>query len=641
MKKYSDMLLEIKDLHASIGDKEILKGVNLRINAGEVHAIMGPNGNGKSTLASVIAGNELFTVTKGEVLYKGKNLLEMSIEERACEGVFLGFQYPVEIPGVSIASFMRTAINEQRKYHGQDPMDMLEFAQYMEEKQKVVELTENLAKRSVNEGFSGGEKKKNEIFQMAMLQPSLAFLDETDSGLDIDALRIVAGGVNQLRREDNAIVVITHYQRLLDYIVPDFVHVLADGRIVKTGPKELALELEERLRLVKDGGQIMSKAENGLNAVDSATVPAGGVPAGAPVDGVFRCDVSDLDTHSLIWLNGRLPENIGARRPDLPWQVYREADDTLVVRVEEGVQVDKPLQIIVLCKKEAVTGVSAVASAPSGLPLSLRVELGRGARLTVVHCIDSDLETEACVQGAVRLELASAARLSWLSLQNINNRCRVGIDLQADVAAGAGLHTCFCSLNGGSLQNEQRIELNGVQAEASALGLYLVDGTQKVYNKVKINHNSPEAHSRQLFKGILDDSASGRFEGHVLVKSGAEKTEAYQTNRNLLLTKKAKFQTKPYLEIYADDVKCSHGATVGQLDEKALFYMRCRGISQATARRLLMYAFAAEVIREVGVAALEDHLTRLVQRRLRGELGACEDCALHCTATKACANLPW
>lgn len=354
--------------------------------------------------------------------------------------------------------------------------------------------------------------------------------------------------------------------------------------------------------------------------------------------GAFRCDVSDLDTHSLIWLNGRLPDNLTARRPGLPWQVYREADGTLVVRVEEGVQVDKPLQIIVLCKKEIDC---KALSSKQNFNLSLRVELGRGARLTVVHCIDSDAETEASVQGAVRLELAPAARLSWLSLQNINNRCRVENDLRAEVAAGAGLHTCFCSLNGGFLQNDQHIDLNGVQAEASALGLYLVDGTQKVYNKVKVNHNSPEAHSRQLFKGILDDSASGRFEGHVLVASGAQKTEAYQTNRNLLLTKKAKFQTKPYLEIYADDVKCSHGATVGQLDEKALFYMRCRGISQATARRLLMYAFAAEVIREIGVAPLEDHLTRLVQRRLRGELGACEDCALHCTATKACANLPW
>lgn len=363
------------------------------------------------------------------------------------------------------------------------------------------------------------------------------------------------------------------------------------------------------------------------------------------MSGTFRCDVSELDTHTLIWLNGHLPEDLAGRREGLPWQVYREADGTLVVRVEDGVTVDKPLQIIVLCKKEAEAAGTAAVSAGSAagldLSLSLRVELGRGARLTVVHCIDSDTETEASVRGAVRLVLAPDAHLSWLSLQNINNRCRVENGLQAEVASGAGLHTCFCSLNGGYLHNEQKIDLNGVQAEASALGLYLVDGNQQVSNKVKINHHSPEAHSRQLFKGILDDSASGRFEGHVLVAKDAQKTEAYQTNRNLLLTKKAKFQTKPYLEIYADDVKCSHGATVGQLDEKALFYMRCRGISQATARRLLMYAFAAEVIREIGIAPLEEHLTRLVKRRLRGELGACEDCAMHCTATKACANLPW
>lgn len=389
----------------------------------------------------------------------------------------------------------------------------------------------------------------------------------------------------------------------------------------------------------------MSGTEKGLNVAATAAGAAVSAAGRPGTDGAFRCDVSDLDTHSLIWLNGRLPENLTGRREGLPWQVYRESDHTLVVRVEAGVVVDKPLQIIVLCKKEAeaaaTAGVSAGSAAGLDLSLSLRVELGRGAHLTLVHCIDSDTETEASVRGAVRLELAPAARLSWLSLQNINNRCRVENSLQAAVAVGAGLHTCFCSLNGGLLQNEQQIDLNGVQAEASALGLYLVDGTQKVHNKVKINHNSPEAHSRQLFKGILDDSASGRFEGHVLVAQDAQKTEAYQTNRNLLLTKKAKFQTKPYLEIYADDVKCSHGATVGQLDEKALFYMRCRGISQATARRLLMYAFAAEVIREIGVAPLEDHLTRLVQRRLRGELGACEDCALHCTATKACANLPW
>ena len=239
-------LLSIRNLHASIGDREILKGVNLEINKGEVHSIMGPNGNGKSTLAGIIAGNPKYTVTEGEVIYNGKNILDLPVDVRANEGIFLGFQSPVEIPGVTITNFMRTAINEQRKYRGLDPLSGAQFLKLMEEKKKVVEMTTNLANRSVNEGFSGGEKKKNEIFQMAMLNPTLSILDETDSGLDIDALRIVASGVNQLRSPENAIVVITHYQRLLDYIVPDFVHVLFEGRIVKTGPKELALELEKK-----------------------------------------------------------------------------------------------------------------------------------------------------------------------------------------------------------------------------------------------------------------------------------------------------------------------------------------------------------------------------------------------------------
>ena len=239
-------LLSIRNLHASIGEREILKGVNLEINRGEVHSIMGPNGNGKSTLAGVIAGNPKYTVTEGEVLYNGRNILDLPVDVRANEGIFLGFQYPVEIPGVTITNFMRTAVNEQRKYRGLDPMGGAEFLKLMEEKKRVVEMTTNLANRSVNEGFSGGEKKKNEIFQMAMLNPTLAILDETDSGLDIDALRIVANGVNQLRTPENATIVITHYQRLLDYIVPDFVHVLYEGRIVKTGPKELALELEKK-----------------------------------------------------------------------------------------------------------------------------------------------------------------------------------------------------------------------------------------------------------------------------------------------------------------------------------------------------------------------------------------------------------
>ncbi len=239
-------LLTIKNLHANVNGKEILKGLDLTVRQGEIHAIMGPNGAGKSTLASVLTGNPAFEVTHGSVTFYGKDLLELSPEQRANEGIFLSFQYPVEIPGVSMVNFMRTAINEQRKYRGLDQISATDFLRLMREKKELVEMDNKLANRSVNEGFSGGEKKRNEIFQMAMLDPSLSILDETDSGLDIDALRIVANGVNKLKRPDNASIVITHYQRLLDYIIPDFVHVLYDGKIVKSGTKDLAFELEER-----------------------------------------------------------------------------------------------------------------------------------------------------------------------------------------------------------------------------------------------------------------------------------------------------------------------------------------------------------------------------------------------------------
>ena len=238
-------MLKVENLHAKVGDKEILKGINLEVKAGAVHAIMGPNGSGKSTLASVLAGNEKFTVTEGKVEFEGENLLDLPIEERSRKGLFLGFQYPVEIPGVSMANFMKIAVNEQRKYRGLESLTAAEYLKMMKEKSAIVELDSKLTSRAVNEGFSGGEKKKNEIFQMAMLDPKLAILDETDSGLDIDALRIVATGVTRLKREDNATVVITHYQRLLDYIVPDYVHVLYKGRIIYTGDKTLALKLEK------------------------------------------------------------------------------------------------------------------------------------------------------------------------------------------------------------------------------------------------------------------------------------------------------------------------------------------------------------------------------------------------------------
>ncbi len=239
-------MLKIKDLHATVDGKEILRGINLEVKAGEVHAIMGPNGSGKSTLSSVLAGNQKFTVTKGKVEFNGIDLLELAAEERSREGIFLSFQYPVEIPGVSMVNFMRTAVNAHRAHRGEDPISASDFLRLMREKKNLVELDSKLANRAVNEGFSGGEKKRNEIFQMAMLEPKLSILDETDSGLDIDALRIVANGVNKLKTPENASIVITHYQRLLDYIVPDFVHILYKGQIIKTAGKELALELEEK-----------------------------------------------------------------------------------------------------------------------------------------------------------------------------------------------------------------------------------------------------------------------------------------------------------------------------------------------------------------------------------------------------------
>ncbi len=239
-------MLEIRNLHATVDGNEILKGISLTVNKGEVHAIMGPNGSGKSTLAKILAGHPAYVVTEGEVLFEGKNLLELAPDERAREGIFLAFQYPIEVPGVSNAQFLRLAYNEKRKHLGEEELDPLEFKDLLKERAQIVEMEASFMSRSVNEGFSGGEKKRNEILQMAVLEPKLAVLDETDSGLDIDALRVVAGGINKLQNADNAIILVTHYQRLLDYVVPDFVHVLAGGRIVKEGGKELALELEEK-----------------------------------------------------------------------------------------------------------------------------------------------------------------------------------------------------------------------------------------------------------------------------------------------------------------------------------------------------------------------------------------------------------
>ena len=415
-------LLEIKDLHASIGGKEILKGVNLVINEGEVHAIMGPNGAGKSTLSAVLTGNPAYEVTSGEVYLKGQDLLAMPAEIRARAGVFLSFQYPVEIPGVSMTNFMRAAINAKREYEGKEPISPKEFLALMREKKKLLELPDKLNNRSVNEGFSGGEKKKNEIFQMAMLEPCLSILDETDSGLDIDALRIVAEGVNKLKTPQNASIVITHYQRLLDYIVPE--------RISK--------------------GEIFER--------------------------VF-------------------------------------------VNEEVNLQIDQ--------------------------------EAGSHVKIHVINASFS------------------------ITVNQLGEGCITEI-----------------------------------------YGLENLHGEESVTAETHVTHAVGGGTSNQLVKFVLADRARGSFIGDLKIAPDAQKTEAHQTNRNLLLSEDAEMRTRPQLEIYADDVKATHGASTGQLDESALFYMQQRGIDKQKARQLLVNAFMKDVLATISDEKIREQLLNAVDSEI-------------------------
>ena len=521
-------MLSVKNLHASVDDKEILRGIDLDVKAGEVHAIMGPNGSGKSTLASVLAGNEKFTVTAGSVTFQGHDLLAMSIEDRARLGLFLGFQYPVEIPGVSMANFMKMAVQEQRKYRGEEPLTASQFLRLMKEKSAVVELDPKLMSRSVNEGFSGGEKKKNEIFQMAVLAPKLAILDETDSGLDIDALRIVATGVTKLRTSENATVVITHYQRLLDYIVPDYVHVLYKGRIIHSGDKSLALKLEKgglRLAYQRLQGGVMER---------------------------------------LDWIGGEGFEALRGQRAALvDGPVYTLLDPTeYAVAVGKG---DRARLVIVHTKPE-----SAILS----------IDVGENAKLSVVEMFID----EAFVECSIRQQGGSLCEVTMAELTSANV--------------------------------SYRIDLDGAFARSELDGLFLAADKEHCEVGVRVSHNVPDCSSRSLVKGVAGGEATGAFQGLVYVAPGAQRTDAQQTSRNVELSTGARIVAKPQLEIYADDVKCTHGATVGQMDDEAILYMRQRGLSEQQARRLQMEGFVAAIAAHCAVEPLCEELYRRIVAKL-------------------------
>ena len=697
-------MLEVKNLHANVNGKEILKGINLSVKAGEVHAIMGPNGSGKSTLSSVLVGNPAFEVTEGEVIFNGKNLLDLSPEDRSREGIFLSFQYPVEIPGVSMVNFMRAALNEHRKYNGLEPVSATDFLKLMREKRAIVELDNKLASRSVNEGFSGGEKKRNEIFQMAMLEPKLAILDETDSGLDIDALRIVAHGVNQLRTPENAAIVITHYQRLLDYIKPDVVHVLYKGRIVKTAGPELALNWKRKVTTGSRKRWEMSnmKAEqqyidlfaqcedlvcrhstpvmNALRADALANFERLGFPstrsedykytdvaqAFAPDYGlninrvaipvnpydVFRCDVPNLSTSLYFVVNDtfydkelpktHLPEGVYAgglkafteQYPEIASKYYGKAapsskdgiialntmlaQDGFVVYVPKNVVVERPIQLVNIFRSDVDTMANR--------RVLVIMEPHSEAKLLVCdHSID---DVKFLATQVVEIFAEEGARFDYYDLEESSESTTRFSSVHVKQAASTNVLVNGITLTNGLTRNNYYVELNGEYAESTLCGMSVLDKEQQMDTYSHITHAVPNCTSNELFKNVLNDHAVGVFSGRILVKEDAQKTAAYQTNRNLCATREARMYSKPQLEIYADDVKCSHGMTTGQLDENALFYMQSRGIPRDEARMLLSVAFTSDVIDHVRLEALKDRLHKLVEKRFRGELAKCAGCRI-------------
>ena len=695
-------MLEVKNLHANVNGKEILKGINLSVKAGEVHAIMGPNGSGKSTLSSVLVGNPAFEVTEGEVIFNGKNLLDLSPEDRSREGIFLSFQYPVEIPGVSMVNFMRAALNEHRKYNGLEPVSATDFLKLMREKRAIVELDNKLASRSVNEGFSGGEKKRNEIFQMAMLEPKLAILDETDSGLDIDALRIVAHGVNQLRTPENAAIVITHYQRLLDYIKPDVVHVLYKGRIVKTAGPELALELEEKgydwikkemsnMKAEQQYIDLFAQCEdlvcrhstpvmNALRADALANFERLGFPstrsedykytdvaqAFAPDYGlninrvaipvnpydVFRCDVPNLSTSLYFVVNdtfydkdlpkAHLPEGVYAgglkafteQYPEIASKYYGKAapsskdgiialntmlaQDGFVVYVPKNVVVERPIQLVNIFRNDVDTMANR--------RVLVIMEPHSEAKLLVCdHSID---DVKFLATQVVEIFAEEGARFDYYDLEESSESTTRFSSVHVKQAASTNVLINGITLTNGLTRNNYYVELNGEYAESTLCGMSVLDKEQQMDTYSHITHAVPNCTSNELFKNVLNDHAVGVFSGRILVKEDAQKTAAYQTNRNLCATREARMYSKPQLEIYADDVKCSHGMTTGQLDENALFYMQSRGIPRDEARMLLSVAFTSDVIDHVRLEALKDRLHKLVEKRFRGELAKCAGCRI-------------
>ena len=593
----------------------------------------------------------------------------MDPDERAREGIFMAFQYPVEIAGVNNAYFLKAALNAKRKHHGQPELDAVEFMQLIREKAKDLDIDQSMLSRSVNEGFSGGEKKRNEIFQMALLEPKLAILDETDSGLDIDALKIVAKGVNAMRSPERATIVVTHYQRLLDYIIPDYVHVLSGGRIVKSGGKELALELESRA--TAGSRPAPSRSRHSHDAAGREASPVGGVrpaswrsamaagPPGAgrgdalgfptvrdeewrftnvaPITGrrfqlagastglsVARADelpCAASATHRVVVVNGRFAGAVTRRRV-AAWrrrgilgaaingelQADREIvqryvgqladfntrafaalntaflDDGGYVHIPDGLVLEQPIQVLFVSSNE--TAASTVSH-----PRCLIV-LGDRSQARVIETYVAATDASYLTNAVTEVFVGEGAVLDHYKVQQESEQAFHLGTMHVHATRSANFSSHSFSLGGRFVRNDALATLDGEGAEVTLNGLYLADGDRLVDNHTTIDHARPHCPSHEVYKGILGGRAKAVFNGKIIVRRDAQKTDAKQTNRALLLSDDATINTKPQLEIFADDVKCTHGAAIGQLDEDALFYLRARGLTYYEARDMLIHAFA-------------------------------------------------
>ncbi len=661
-------MLDIRDLRAGIGAKPILNGVSLAVPDGQVHAIMGPNGSGKSTLAYVLSGREGYDVTGGSATFDGADLLAMEPERRASAGVFLAFQYPVELPGVGNANFLRTALNAQRRARGETELDAVNFLKLARAETRRLAMPDDMLKRNVNVGFSGGEKKRNEVLQMAILRPRLAILDETDSGLDIDALRIVAEGVNALRGPHFSALVITHYQRLLDYIVPDRVHVLSAGRVVRSGGPDLARELEfERLCRARRRGaarmnairpnpladttrHFLSRYEGlaarlsmpharaeavaafrahglptpreeawhytNLRPLAGMTFAEPLVPVGRSAEVFARLPA--IDAPRVVFVDGRfdadlsvLPTACGVRTGSPPFgAVARPEHDRLValngMLTEDGAAIEVPAG--------ADAGTLLLANLSTdvhGRPISSHprhaLRLGRGARLVLLELAAGD--GTYLHNPVLEIALAEGATLTHLRLQDELPQAFHLSSVHVRIAARATYDSFALTLGARLARMEVHAQLAGPGAAAHLNAAQLLGGTQHADFTTVVAHEAPSCASRQTVKSVLTGRSHGVFQGRIEVARVAQKTDGYQMNQALLLSEHAEMNSKPQLEIYADDVKCSHGATVGALDADQAFYLRSRGIPEAQAREMLVRAFLAEAIdpiaHEAGRAWLE------------------------------------